>query len=102
AGISRSRRPRRGSLALAALSSPTCPSCGTDGVVQVGKGGVACPGDSGGPLLVQMPDTSWRTIGIASTIVPDSVPNPCGSPDTWNDYSRVRRAMVEWIETASG
>jgi hypothetical protein len=87
---------------IAALSSPTCPDCAADGVIQVGKGGVACPGDSGGPLLAQMPDMSWRTIGIASTIVPDTVPNQCGSPDTWNDYSRVRRPMVEWIERSSG
>jgi hypothetical protein len=87
---------------IAALSSPTCPDCAADGVIQVGKGGLACPGDSGGPLLVQMPDMSWRTIGIASTIVPDSVPDPCGSPMTWNDYSRVRRPMIEWIERASG
>jgi hypothetical protein len=87
---------------IAALSSPTCPDCAADGVIQVGKGGVACAGDSGGPLLVQMPDTSWRTIGIASTIVPDNVTDPCGNAAAWNDYSRVRRPMVEWIERASG
>ncbi len=73
-----------------------------DGVVTTGKGGVACPGDSGGPLLVRLMDNSWRTIGITSTIVPDEILPQCGNPGTWNDYSRLRREMIEWVETASG
>ncbi|MEE9385546.1 MAG: trypsin-like serine protease [Nannocystaceae bacterium] len=39
------------------------------GKIQVNdtNGVVACPGDSGGPLLAQLSDGSWRTIGITST-----------------------------------
>jgi hypothetical protein len=87
---------------IVALNSPQCPTCQADGIIQVGKGGIACPGDSGGPLFVQMADMSWRTIGITSTIVPDNIDPQCGSPSTWNDYCRVRRQMVEWIEQNSG
>src|SRR5689334_8519457 len=29
---------------IAALSSPQCPDCAPDGIISIGKGGVACPG----------------------------------------------------------
>jgi hypothetical protein len=61
----------------------------------VGGGGDPgiCPGDSGGPALVQYPDGSWHVFGIASTLT-----GQCGGLGThslaWN--------AVPWIEEESG
>lgn len=69
------------------------------GVINAGgKGVAACMGDSGGPLLAQLPDGSWRTVGIAST----RAGGACGSPTAYNRYSRVRKAMVAWLEKETG
>lgn len=69
------------------------------GVINAGgQGVVACKGDSGGPLLAQVPDGSWRMIGIAST---RSGAN-CDSPGAFNRYSRVRKEMVAWLEDETG
>lgn len=64
-----------------------------------GQGVTACPGDSGGPMLAKLPDGSWRTVGIASTI---SNLSGCGKGGVWNTYAQIRRAMIEWVETDSG
>ncbi len=55
----------------------------------------ACPGDSGGPLLVQLPDGSWRTFGIAS-----HGNGVCGEGGA-NGYAKMAGA-VTWIEEDSG
>jgi hypothetical protein len=52
-----------------------------------------CSGDSGGPALVQLDDDSWRTFGIASTVVGD-----CGG---YGAHSMLSGA-IPWIEWASG
>lgn len=64
----------------------------------------ACPGDSGGPLLAQLPDGSWRVIGIASTLYGEDPTgkNNCGKATSFNHYSRVRPEMVEWFEKNTG
>jgi hypothetical protein len=56
----------------------------------------ACPGDSGGPLLVKYADDTWRTIGIASTLQGE-----CGSPGAINAYAAVRDA-IPWVEEVTG
>jgi hypothetical protein len=56
----------------------------------------ACPGDSGGPLLIKYADDSWRTIGIASTLAGD-----CGTPGAFNAYALVRDA-IPWVEETTG
>lgn len=75
------------------------------GWIQAGlKSKNACPGDSGGPLLAQLPDGSWRVIGIASTLYgedPTGKTN-CGKPTSFNHYARVRPEMVEWFEKNTG
>lgn len=69
-----------------------------NGVIETGGGGVsACKGDSGGPLMAQLPDGSWRSIGIAST-----AQGSCGGPTTFNRYSQVRKAMIDWIIKETG
>jgi secreted trypsin-like serine protease len=52
-----------------------------------------CSGDSGGPAFVQLDDGSWRTFGIASTVV-----GPCGG---YGAHSMLSGA-VAWIESDSG
>lgn len=68
-----------------------------EGVVISGSDGVvSCPGDSGGPLLTQLEDGSWRTLGITSTISGD-----CGSLGSFNTYARSSDA-VAWAEAQTG
>jgi hypothetical protein len=52
-----------------------------------------CSGDSGGPAFVQLDDGSWRTFGIASTVV-----GACGG---YGAHSMLSGA-VAWIESDSG
>ena len=52
-----------------------------------------CPGDSGGPALVEFPDGSWRTFGIAST-----VSGGCGG----NGTHSLLEGAIPWIEAESG
>lgn len=66
-------------------------------LVLVGGGSSACFGDSGGPVMLEMPDGSWRVLGAASTVHPDSgnYPSPCGYgvvyEIAWNE--------LDWLET---
>lgn len=63
----------------------------------VGLGGgqnpSVCPGDSGGPAMIQYPDGSWHAFGIASTVT-----GGCGGSGT---HSLISGA-IPWIETESG
>jgi uncharacterized protein (TIGR03382 family) len=52
-----------------------------------------CAGDSGGPALVRLADGSWRSFGIASTVVGE-----CGG---YGAHSLLAGA-VGWIEADSG
>jgi MYXO-CTERM domain-containing protein len=71
-----------------------------DGVIETAGGGVGCPGDSGGPLLMRLPDKSWRTVGVTSTLMP--LLEDCGKEQGYNNYSRIGREMLEWVEENSG
>lgn len=64
----------------------------------------ACPGDSGGPLLAQLPDKSWRVVGIASTLYGETQDGKanCGKPSSYNHYARVRPEMLRWFEKNTG
>ncbi|XP_037074941.1 venom protease-like [Pollicipes pollicipes] len=50
----------------------------------------ACRGDSGGPLMVQLPDGSYQLIGIVSTGV------GCGNPKFPGIYTKVS-SYIDWI-----
>ncbi|MGB1699980.1 MAG: trypsin-like serine protease, partial [Nannocystaceae bacterium] len=52
-----------------------------------------CPGDSGGPAMLQFEDGSWHAFGIASTLS-----TTCGSK---GDHSLISGA-IPWIESTSG
>lgn len=54
-----------------------------------------CNGDSGGGLLAQLKDGSWRTIGIASTME-----GSCGEGRA--TYARLSDKTVAWLERESG
>lgn len=70
------------------------------GKINAGGGGTtACQGDSGGPMLAKLPDGSWRTVGIASTI---SNVKGCGKGGVWNSYAQINRKLIEWVESSSG
>lgn len=76
-----------GSTTLLAVNKP-------GNSVALGGGGASiCPGDSGGPALVQFPDGSWRAFGIASTVTGN-----CGGVGT---HSLLEGAL-QWIEAESG
>jgi hypothetical protein len=52
-----------------------------------------CPGDSGGPALIQYPDGTWHVFGIASTLTGE-----CGGEGT----HALAWDAVPWIEEQSG
>lgn len=60
----------------------------------------ACSGDSGGPVLVQTKDGSWRTIGITTNLGPGL--NDCGKDTGYNRFSQVRPDMIKWLEEQTG
>lgn len=62
-----------------------------------GNGVHGCGGDSGGPLMARLPDGSWRTIGITSTLT-----GQCREQDAYASYSHVRKDMIAWVEKESG
>ncbi len=64
-------------------------------ITQIGGNGQPsiCPGDSGGPTLIQYPDGSWHSFGIASTYN-----GVCGS----QGIHALLPGAVEWIEENSG
>ncbi|MCX4246017.1 trypsin-like serine protease [Paraliomyxa miuraensis] len=60
-----------------------------------------CPGDSGGPAVVGMPDGTWRVIGAASRIHPDTPPNDinwCGYGTVYSTFAHV----MPWLEQQTG
>lgn len=59
------------------------------------NGVVACPGDSGGPLMVRAKDGGWRTVGILSTYN-----GRCGKGGM-NTYADIEDALP-WLEKESG
>lgn len=68
------------------------------GRVIVGEGGVGpspCPGDSGGPVFVQVADGSWRTIG---TVLGGTTGVPCNSAA---DFQRIDPVVANF-ESARG
>lgn len=71
---------------------------GGNDLVLVGGGSSACYGDSGGPVMIELPDGSWRVLGAASTVHPDpgDYPSPCGYgvvyEIAWNE--------LDWLETS--
>ncbi|XP_037074907.1 putative serine protease 29 [Pollicipes pollicipes] len=50
----------------------------------------ACRGDSGGPLMVELPDGSYRLTGIVSTGV------GCDNPEFPGSYTKVS-SYIDWI-----
>jgi hypothetical protein len=63
-----------------------------------GNGTGTCPGDSGGPLFVQVPDgdgLDWRVAGILSS----GPPGPCGPSPFY--YANLWQ-FVPWLEETSG
>lgn len=62
-----------------------------------GNGVHGCGGDSGGPLMAKLPDGSWRTIGITSTLT-----GKCREKGAYASYSHARKEMIAWVEKESG
>ena len=58
-------------------------------------GGDACRGDSGGPLAVLGPDTSYSQIGVVSW------GKNCGAPQYPGVYARVT-SFLDWIQEVQG
>ena len=62
-----------------------------------GNGKDTCFGDSGGPLYVQLDDSSWRVFGITSYGPADGT-GDCGG----GGFYSVMHNGVDWIEQTSG
>lgn len=62
------------------------------------RGKHVCEGDSGGPLMAKLPKGGWRTVGIASIMTGGK----CKEASVYSSHSRVRKAMVAWIEKETG
>ncbi len=72
-----------------------------DGVWMLGDGVSACPGDSGGPAMMQLADGTWRVVGSASTNHPDAPQDggqTCGYGSVYSTFASV----MPWIEEQSG
>jgi hypothetical protein len=70
-------------------------------LILLGHGSGGCPGDSGGPMLVELSDGSWRVAGVASTVHPeafDKTGEPCGYGTVYD----MAYTQLAWIESASG
>jgi len=61
-------------MATSVLSSAVGPSHQTFTITEDWSPGWPAKGDSGGPLLVELPDGTWRAIGVASSGFPEYVP----------------------------
>jgi hypothetical protein len=71
-------------------------------VVMVGPDKGGCFGDSGGPAFVMLADGTWRTIGAASTLHPDSVPDPNGQICGFGTVYEIFWREMAWLEAMSG
>src|SRR5690606_11239796 len=72
-----------------------------DAAYLLGDEAGGCPGDSGGPAVVGMPDGTWRVIGAASRIHPDTPPsdtNWCGYGTVYSTFAHV----MPWLEQETG
>lgn len=67
-------------------------------LVLFGGGSSACFGDSGGPVMFELPDGSWRVLGAASTTHPDpgDYPSPCG----YGVVYEIAWTELEWLESS--
>ena len=70
-------------------------------LVLLGDNTGGCPGDSGGPMLVQLADGSWRVAGVASTVHPDAY-EQTGEPCGYGTVYDMAYTQLAWIESASG
>jgi hypothetical protein len=60
-----------------------------------------CPGDSGGPVLVELSDGSWRVAGVGSTVHPDAY-EQTGEPCGYGTVYDMAYTHLAWIESSSG
>lgn len=75
---------------------------GDNDLVMVGPDTGGCFGDSGGPALVQLFDGTWRVVGAASTLHPDSVPDPEGEICGLGTVYEIVWNHVDWLESSTG
>ncbi|MCA9710046.1 MAG: trypsin-like serine protease, partial [Myxococcales bacterium] len=67
----------------------------------LGNNAGGCPGDSGGPAMVRLPDGTWRVIGAASRIHPDTPPSDTNACLYGTVYSTFAHVMP-WLEQRTG
>ncbi|MCA9650534.1 MAG: trypsin-like serine protease, partial [Myxococcales bacterium] len=79
----------------------TLESVTDDAAYLLGMDAGGCPGDSGGPAMIEMPDGTWRVIGSASRIHPDSPPSDTNWCGYGTVYSTFAHAMP-WLESETG
>ena len=80
------------------VPDPTVYGCVPDREIVAGqrRSPDTCNGDSGGPLMVTMPDGSYRLAGVTSRSIPNT-PTACGSGGV---YERVTAQTQTWMDSA--
>lgn len=71
-------------------------------IVMVGPDKGGCFGDSGGPTFVALADGTWRTVGAASTLHPESFPDENGEICGFGTVYDVFWNEMDWLEQLFG
>lgn len=71
-------------------------------IIMIGPDTGGCFGDSGGPAMVQLFDGTWRVLGAASTLHPESVPDPEGEICGLGTVYEIVWNHVDWLESFTG
>ncbi|MBZ5709502.1 S1 family peptidase [Nannocystis pusilla] len=71
-------------------------------VIMIGPDQGGCFGDSGGPAFARMSDGTWRLVGAASTLHPDSFPGPDGEICGLGTVYEIFWPNMDWLEGSVG
>jgi hypothetical protein len=71
-------------------------------VVMVGPNTGGCFGDSGGPAFARLGDGTWRVIGAASTLHPQSPEGPDGEICGFGTVYEIVWTHMAWLEEFAG
>lgn len=75
---------------------------GATEITMIGPDKGGCFGDSGGPAFARMSDGTWRTLGAASTLHPESVPDDDGEICGLGTVYEVFWTEMDWLEGFTG
>lgn len=71
-------------------------------IIMIGPDKGGCFGDSGGPAFARMVDGTWRVIGAASTLHPETIPDENGEICGLGTVYEVFWPNMDWLEGFAG